>query len=84
MGLSTSSEHGHPPVAVVTGASHSIGFETARQLAQRGFDLVVVARRGDPLRKAAERIAAETEREVVPIQADLALQDGVRACRRAR
>lgn len=70
------------PIAVVTGASQGLGFETARQLAQRGYDLVAVARRGDPLRKAAARIAAETGRDVVPIAADLGSQHEVRALAR--
>ncbi|MCP6760758.1 MAG: hypothetical protein NHB32_18890 [Fischerella sp. CENA71] len=29
------------PLAVVTGASNSIGYELAKQFAQNGFDLVV-------------------------------------------
>jgi NAD(P)-dependent dehydrogenase (short-subunit alcohol dehydrogenase family) len=73
---------GRAPIAVVTGASQGLGFETARQLAQRGYDLVAVARRGDPLRKAAARIAAETGRDVVPIAADLGSQHEVRALAR--
>jgi NAD(P)-dependent dehydrogenase (short-subunit alcohol dehydrogenase family) len=73
---------GRAPIAVVTGASQGLGFETARQLAQRGYDLVAVARRGDPLRKAAARIAAETGRDVVPITADLGSQHEVRALAR--
>jgi retinol dehydrogenase 14 len=37
------------PVAVVTGASTGIGFETARALAARGFDLAAVSRSRDRL-----------------------------------
>jgi NAD(P)-dependent dehydrogenase (short-subunit alcohol dehydrogenase family) len=82
MRFMSESKPGPAPVAVVTGASHGIGFETARQLAQRGYDLVAVARRGDPLRRGAARIGAETEREVTPVEADLASQDEVRALAR--
>jgi NAD(P)-dependent dehydrogenase (short-subunit alcohol dehydrogenase family) len=70
-------------LAVVTGASQGIGFETARQLAHHGHDLAVVARRGDALREAATRIGAETGRDVDPVQADLESQDGVRALARS-
>lgn len=40
------------PFAVVTGASSGIGYELAKQFAQNGFDLLVVAD-GDGIHKAA-------------------------------
>jgi NAD(P)-dependent dehydrogenase (short-subunit alcohol dehydrogenase family) len=45
-------------VAVVTGGSSGIGREVGRQLAMAGYDVVLTARRPEPLREAAEAIGA--------------------------
>ncbi|MFV0317187.1 MAG: SDR family NAD(P)-dependent oxidoreductase [Microthrixaceae bacterium] len=45
-------------VAIVTGGSSGIGLESGRQLVDAGFDVVLTARREEPLREAAESIGA--------------------------
>jgi short-subunit dehydrogenase len=42
------------PLALVTGASSGIGASLARELAQHGHDLVLVARRVEPMRSIAD------------------------------
>ncbi|MFJ4968302.1 SDR family NAD(P)-dependent oxidoreductase [Streptomyces sp. NPDC088755] len=58
------------PLAVVTGASSGIGFSLARQLAERGFDLVVNAEDHDRLHLAARQFR-EAGARVEVVQADL-------------
>lgn len=44
--------------AIVTGGSSGIGLEVGRQLRDRGYDVVLTARRAEALREAAEPIGA--------------------------
>jgi NAD(P)-dependent dehydrogenase (short-subunit alcohol dehydrogenase family) len=45
-------------IALITGGNRGIGFETARQLAGRGFHVVIAARNQSDGQKSAERIQA--------------------------
>jgi NAD(P)-dependent dehydrogenase (short-subunit alcohol dehydrogenase family) len=44
------------PLAVITGGSRGLGFESARALAQQGFDLALIAKDGAKLGSAAQEI----------------------------
>jgi NAD(P)-dependent dehydrogenase (short-subunit alcohol dehydrogenase family) len=56
--------------AIVTGGSRGIGLAVARQLANEGVDVAIVARGRDALEGAASQIAADTGRRIVPVVAD--------------
>ncbi|MEX0665182.1 MAG: SDR family NAD(P)-dependent oxidoreductase [Acidimicrobiia bacterium] len=64
-------------VALVTGGSQGIGREIALTLAGEGADIVICARRREPLEVTAADIGA-LGREVVAVQADVATADGAR------
>lgn len=64
------------PFAIVTGASSGIGWAFAEELAERGLDLVLVARRTDRLDELAERLSAAHGIKVAVCQIDLARTDG--------
>lgn len=57
--------------AVVTGASSGLGEEYARQLASRGADLVIAARRVDRLKKLATELEGRYQVSVEVVTSDL-------------
>jgi short-subunit dehydrogenase len=59
------------PMTVVTGASEGIGYALARRFARGGHDLLLIARRADPLQAAASRISAECAVLAVPLPLDV-------------
>ena len=57
--------------ALITGASSGIGFEIAKCLATRGFDLVLTSRNSDKLEAAATSLSSHGEGKIDVIVADL-------------
>ncbi|MDN3310278.1 SDR family NAD(P)-dependent oxidoreductase [Microbacterium oryzae] len=66
---------------LITGASSGLGAEFAAQLAARGSDLVLVARRKDRLRELADRLERDHRVRVRVVPLDLAAADAATALR---
>lgn len=64
--------------ALVTGASSGIGVDFARELAGRGFDVILTARRRERLEQVAEDIRRDFSVEAIVVPGDLAAPDGAR------
>ena len=62
----------NPKTALITGASAGIGLAFAREFAEQGFDVVLVARREDKLNEIATEIKAQYGAMAYVIAADLA------------
>lgn len=69
----------HPRIfgcALITGGTSGMGLEFARQLAERGLDLVLVARDADRLERTATMLEWRYKVKVEAIVADLATTEG--------
>ena len=59
-------------VAIITGGSEGIGKAAAQRMAEEGAKVVIVARRPEVLKAAAEDIQKATNGTVLPVQGDVA------------
>jgi len=59
------------PAALVTGASSGVGIDFAQELARRGFNLVLTARRSDRLAEVQQRLQRQFDVDVHTLTADL-------------
>jgi len=57
--------------ALVTGATSGIGYELAKQFAQNGYNLIIVARPSDHLEQTAQELSTQFGVQVKPIAKDL-------------
>jgi len=65
--------------AAITGGSKGIGRAIARGLAAEGVNLVLLARGKEQLEKTAEEIAKESGVQVLPVPADIASTESLKA-----
>ena len=79
MGQESSAIDSQKPWALVTGASAGLGAEFCRQLAAKGYQLVLVARRADKLQAVADEMQAEHGTSSLIISADLTQNDACQA-----
>lgn len=71
MSIDNDFKHKYGPWALIAGGSEGIGRSFAEQLAERGFNLILLARKDGPLRESAEDIRARFAVDVVAQSFDL-------------
>jgi uncharacterized protein len=65
------------PWALITGASVGIGAALAAEYAAHGYNLVLVARRGDAMARLGDELARKHQVEAIPLAKDLLLPGAV-------
>jgi NAD(P)-dependent dehydrogenase (short-subunit alcohol dehydrogenase family) len=73
------SEQSDGAVALVTGANRGIGREVARQLAERGYEVLVGARAAEKAAAAAQELSESTGRTLRPLTLDVSDPQSIRA-----
>lgn len=63
--------------AIVTGASSGLGVTFAEALAEAGANVAICARRYEKLKNVADRIEQETGSKVLPVEADVTIEEDV-------
>ena len=64
-----------PEVAMIVGGSSGMGFATAKQLHEKGIDVIILGRQSDKLRQVKEALTGTANVDI--IQADLYLKEDV-------
>lgn len=67
----SSSERTDRATALITGASSGIGYQYARQLAARGYDLLIVSNDAEGIANSAAEIRKQYGVRVTPLYRDL-------------
>jgi len=64
-------------VAIITGGASGLGYDMALALAEAGADVTITSRNLAKAQRAAEEIASETGRKIVPLTLDVTKEDEV-------
>lgn len=68
----------HAPYALVTGASSGIGYQYARIMAEKGYNVIMVSNEADAIVEKAETIRKDYPVETVPLMRDLGRQEAAK------